>query len=112
MENHNIVIPKVTVEATITQRDDCWAAFIDTLGTFVYSDTLDGIMVEIEDAINDILGAFEGSDSNHHLQAYCDKHGIAYTSVPRPAAFMSDVKVVPDTVRRQPLKVGMEVPIG
>ncbi len=65
----------VSVGIQLENRQNYWAGWIEGVGTYVYADTVDGLIPRIGEVLDVLINSF---DSERDMFAYMLKRGIQF----------------------------------
>jgi hypothetical protein len=51
--------PKITVQVQLDDRGDHWAGWIEGVGTYVYADTVEGLVPKVLDVVDALMVSFD-----------------------------------------------------
>ena len=79
--NQGTVLFSFTINVSVEDRGDYWAAYIEPLGMTVYGDTESDAMGRVIQAMEFFKDYFAtGSDGVQRFRAYLDAHGVPVTT--------------------------------
>ena len=75
--HHGSALLRFTVNFSVEDRGDYWAAYIEPPGMTVYGDTESAVMGRVIQAMDSFMNEFPtGNDGVQQLRAYLDAHGV------------------------------------
>lgn len=101
MQNARITRIDVTVNVSVEDRGDYWAAYIEPLGMTVYGDTKAAAIDRVDTAMNFFTKHYAKGDVQKVID-YLKRHGV-------PSQVIYSDMVEDDEVRRIPYPVGLSL---